>query len=100
MTVTLCGLLCTKMALDFVILIRGYYRIDVHTNFDLCLFVHLYVIVFPESILIRFRACFGSQFGLPSLMRTLEDRKAFPIPKSYTNRLLNEPELLGAKIKV
>lgn len=46
------------------------------------------------------RACFGSPFGIPELMRTLEDRKGSPVPNSYTNRLFNDKALLDAKIQV
>lgn len=46
------------------------------------------------------RACFGTPFGMAPLVRTLEDRRANPVEKSYTNRLLNDTALLNAKIQV
>ncbi|MCW5939163.1 MAG: phosphoribosyl-ATP diphosphatase [Fimbriimonadaceae bacterium] len=42
--------------------------------------------------------CWGPGGGLASLERTLQARRGQPVPGSYTNRLMDEPELLAAKL--
>lgn len=44
-------------------------------------------------------SCFGSSSGLHALQRTLQSRLASAPEGSYTKRLLNDPKLLGAKIR-
>ena len=42
--------------------------------------------------------CWGDEVGVPGLARVLADRAKQPAQGSYTARLLNEPELLAAKL--
>ena len=46
----------------------------------------------------RTPSCFSEQPGLPVLMRRLAQRVADAVPGSYTRRLLDEPDLLRAKL--
>ncbi len=45
------------------------------------------------------RSCWESEFDLADLERTLADRIAKPVPGSGTARLLDDAELLGAKLR-
>jgi len=44
------------------------------------------------------RSCWGTDHGLGALERRLADRVSNPIPNSYTDRLLRDPNLLTAKL--
>lgn len=44
------------------------------------------------------RTCWSEDAGVGHLLRTLESRVKSPQPKSYTNRLLNDPDLLHNKL--
>lgn len=44
------------------------------------------------------RTCFGDDFGLAALARTIAARAAQAPPGSYTSRLLNDPDLLRSKL--
>ncbi len=43
--------------------------------------------------------CWGAEQGLGALWRRLRDRAAVPVEGSYTARLLDDPDLLGAKLR-
>ena len=44
------------------------------------------------------RSCWGPDRGLGALERRLADRVANPVPHSYTDRLIRDPDLLTAKL--
>jgi phosphoribosyl-AMP cyclohydrolase / phosphoribosyl-ATP pyrophosphohydrolase len=52
----------------------------------------------PGFCHLKRRGCFGDDRGLPGLLRTLESRAREAPAGSYTRRLLDEPELLRAKL--
>ncbi len=45
------------------------------------------------------RTCWGEDWGVPRLARRLAERKDQAPPGSYTRRLFDDPELLGAKLR-
>lgn len=72
---------CDSDALEF--------RVEQHSNAQFAGFCHL-----SER-----ESCFGSLGGLAKLEQTLRQRKASAPPGSYTARLFNDEQLLGAKIR-
>ncbi|WFD33412.1 trifunctional histidinol dehydrogenase [Malassezia cuniculi] len=65
------------------------FRVEQHSNAQFAGFCHL-----SER-----EACFGSLGGLAKLEQTLRQRKDSAPPGSYTARLFNDEQLLGAKIR-